>query len=351
MKVQEIFNSGIKKLSPVQPLKSCTSQAGFGNNDKEDSFEPSQNFVKTSLAKKLADLASDFAEENKNEEAVIYYNGAIDAKPDFIQSYYGLSRVYKKTGHTKNAIETYDKLLQIKPDEIEAQTLLGHCYKKLEDYGKAKEAFQKAYEQDPKYDFATRSLKEIENIILAQTNPELAEKQKEEQIQHNLRASLNLVTQFTSPEIIKKLSDVNYSFDNTDSLSGHQNIAQYEHNRTRIVITDDYIWAAPEVIAAYLAHEDIHAGDKDGITSVYEEQDAYEESIKFWLKHSNGIKDPELDYAAELYKKSPQSLRERVAVIYRSRDKNIPEYSPNHVPPNASISLKDSIKFKLQDLL
>ncbi len=350
MTVQGIRNAGFIRLFPVSNNKNNSGHINFAQNNSSDSFELSQSFVKSTLAKKLNEIAEELSGDNKNEEAIIHYNNAIIAKPDYIAPYYGLSRVYKKTGQTKQAIETYNQLLQFHPEEIEAQTLSGHCYKKLEDYENARKSFQKAYEQDPKYDFASRSLKEIDNLILMQSNPKLAAKIKNEQVQNNLKASLNIITQASHPSIIKKLSAVNYSFDNTDALSGHQNIAQYEHNKKRIVITDEYIWAAPEVIAAYLAHENIHAADKDGITSVYEEQDAYEASIKFWIHNNNGVKDPELDYAADLYQKSPQVLRDRVAVIYRSRDKSIPEYSPNHIPPSASIGIRDSLRFKLYDL-
>lgn len=64
-----------------------------------------------------------------------------------------------------------------------------------------------------------------------------------------------------------------------------------------------------------------------------EEQDAYQASIEFWIAHNNGQKDPELDYAAGLYKDNPETLRKKVGQTYRSRDASIPDYSPNHIPP------------------
>ncbi len=164
-------------------------------------------------------------------------------------------------------------------------------------------------------------------MILAKTDPDRASQLSTEQSRQNLNEALRLVINSTSPEIIDRVKDINYSFDKTDSLSGHPNIAQYEDRNRNIKVTEDYKWAAPEIVAAYLKHENIHGSDKDGFTSVREEQDAYEESIKFWLNNNKGIKDPELDYAAQLYNQSPQTLRNKVAEIYRSRDKSIPEYS------------------------
>ena len=61
-----------------------------------------------------------------------------------------------------------------------------------------------------------------------------------------------------------------------------------------------------------------------------EEQDAYEIATKFWIKHSKGVQDPEMDYAAELYKQSPTALASRVKEIYELRDPSIAQTSPNH---------------------
>ena len=129
---------------------------------------------------------------------------------------------------------------------------------------------------------------------------------------------------------MKDLSNINIMFDKTASMSGTANIAQYEHGRKRIVVTDKYNYAAPELVSAYLVHEFVHAKDNDAYTSVAEEQDAYRAAAKFWLLNANGVKDSEMDYAAGLYKKSPESLDERVAEIYKLRDPGISMTSPNH---------------------
>ena len=144
---------------------------------------------------------------------------------------------------------------------------------------------------------------------------------------------MDLFKKYAPKDIATDASDVKFVFSATDSMSGHGNIAQYEDEYRKIVVTNKYVWAAPEVIAAYLVHESVHAKDHDPYTSIKEEQDAYKESVKFWIAHNNGIKDPEMDYAASLYLVSSESLDNKVAEVYFSRDPSIAKVSPHHGLP------------------
>ena len=150
------------------------------------------------------------------------------------------------------------------------------------------------------------------------------------------------------------MKDVCITFDMTDEMSGRSNIAQYEHAKRKITVTEDFIWANPNLVSAYLVHEFIHAKDNDAYTSVREEQDAYEVAAKFWLGVSKTekppIKDPEMDYVISLYKTSPQKLRDRVAEIYQLRDPGIAMTSPNHPPSNKHAAANLSEKSSSQPL-
>ncbi len=313
----------------------CKKQNTFTRLQKgpEDRVSFSSTFLEKQLAIKFKNIGDEHARNDENDEAIFFYKKAIEQSSGYIQPYYNLARTYKDKGKLGQAISTYKKLLGIKPDEIEAQTLLGHCYIEKEDYEAARIAYERAIEIDPKYDFASRALKKLENILLAEENPVQADAITRQISGNSLKKALKLVNQHASPGLVQGLRDIDITFDETDSLSGHKNIAQYENHNKRIVITSDYIWAAPEITAAYIIHEAVHARDRDGLSSIMEEQDAYQESIEFWIAHNNGVKDPELDFAAGLYKENPNKLREKVAHTYRSRDESIPEYSPNHVPP------------------
>lgn len=344
MTIISLYTHATGKYSPIANNNKTKSNYFSGDN-YSDSFTPSQDLLKLRIARKLIEKADGHLSHDQYNEAKDLYLEAIKENESLPASYYGLAKIYKKQNDLPMAIETYNKLLNLHPDEIEARTLKGNCHKELGQYEEARECFRVVNEKNPKYDFATRSLKEVDNIILAKTNPALARQLREQQGNKNLREALRLAVNYLPKQATERLQDVTYAFDKTDSLSGHQNIAQYEHSKRKITVKEDYRWAAPEIVAAYLVHENIHASDKDAYTSIYEEQDAYERSIMFWVEKNNGIKDPELDYAAELYKQSPQALRNKVGDVYRTRDKSISEYSPYHTPPNAStgLNLFDSI--------
>lgn len=299
---------------------------------KTVNFTP--DFLEKELSKKLKRIGDDNFYNKQDNKAILYYQEAIKTNPNYSSPYYNLAKIYKKQNKTDQAITFYKQLLDIKPQEIEAQTLIGNCFKLKGNYETAKEAYKKAVKINPKYDFAKRSLEEIDNLILAQINPITAKEIKSQVAQNNLNISLTLVNQHALASLTKNLQDIDIVFGETDSLSGVKNIAQYENHNGRIVITNDYIWAAPEIVAAYIIHEAIHARDNDGLSSIKEEQDAYQASIEFWIAYNNEIKDPELDYAAALYRKNPQKLAQKVAETYKNRDESIPEYSPNHMPPS-----------------
>lgn len=311
---------------------------------------PSENkFISAKISQKLKQTGDTFVFSNDAINAEYYYEEAIRKKSAYADPYYNLAKIYEKTDRPEQALNTYKKLLEVKPDETEAQTLVGIYHKNKEDYGAARQMFKKALEIDPKYDFAARSLKETDYIILARSNPKAAEALKEKTEKENIKEALSLINQYCPASLTKRLNKVNVEFNKTDLLSGHRNIAQYEHKNKRIILTGEYIWSAPVVTAAYLVHEAVHARDNDDVSSIREEQDAYEESVKFWINHSNGIKDPELDYAAALYKENPQKLREKVGSTYRERDPSMREFSPNHTPEEGLGAIA-AIKIKLSKL-
>jgi len=166
LKVQGQHKNIVDAINPVYSDKSGLVANSFGFSYEKDSFSPSPEYVKLRLTKKINKAAEDFANKGKNLEAAAYYNKSIAYNPDYTLSYYSLARIYKETNRNNKAIETYELLLERQPQETEAQTLLGHCYKTEGHFEKAQEAFQKVCGIDPHDDYAARSLKEINNMIL-----------------------------------------------------------------------------------------------------------------------------------------------------------------------------------------
>jgi|GEM_PF-1035015 len=295
-----------------------------------DTFWKSQDYITQKKAEYIKQAGNEQLKNNQYKKAIQLYKRAIELKPDYADAYFNLAKAYNSDGNKKYAISTYEELLKISPNDVEALTNLGECYKETNNPFEARKYYQKASDIDPKYDIASRSIKEIDNELLAKTNPKAASEELKRQSSENLNKALNLVMTYCPESITKDLGEITLQYGETNSMSGHSNIAQYENDKKIITVTNKYIWAAPEVIAAYIVHEGIHAKDRDPYTSIKEEQDAYKESVKFWLAHNNGIKDPEMDYASSLYLINPASLDEKVKEVYSTRDSSIPLFSPNH---------------------
>lgn len=277
--------------------------------------------------------------ENKFNKALEVYKKASALAPDDTEIYRKLGKTYFYLKDYKNSIANYEKYLQQETGDYEAWIELGRSQNASGYYQKAINSYEKALSLDNSNDLARRSILEAKNNISAIRNPEKAYADKQKYAEQNLKTALKLTANYMGAEYMQKLKDVKIVFGETATMGGTSNIAQYENNKKTITVSKQYIYAAPQVIAAYLAHETVHAKDADAYTSIREEQDAYEVAAKFWSKNSGGVKDPEMDYAVDLYKKSPSALRNRVAEIYKLRDPSIANTSPNH-PPDKKFTFK-----------
>ncbi len=270
--------------------------------------------------------------ENRYEDALKVYQQANQRDPQNNKVYKKLGKVYFHLKDYTKSEKEYRTYLENVPNDAEGWIELGETQRNAGFYQKAIESFQQASKLDKSNDLAKRSIMEAKNNMLAIFSPAQAKKEKTEYAQKNLRKALQMTIDYMSPEYMQDLENVQVTFGETASMGGTPNIAQYENYKNTITVSNSYIYAAPQVIAAYLTHESVHAHDNDPYTSVHEEQDAYETATKFWIYNSNGVKDPEMDYAASLYEHSPQTLRNRVEEIYRLRDPGIAKTSPNHPP-------------------
>ena len=269
---------------------------------------------------------------NKDEEALNAYKKALNMEPDNTAINRKIAKAQHKLKDYKSAEENLKIYIDQNPNDAEAWIELGEAQRQRGMYSNAITSFETALNLDNSNDLAKRSILETKNNITSIYSPQRAYEEKQAYAQKNLQEALQMAVNYMTPEYMKDLSDVQIKFGKTATMGGTSNIAQYENAIKTITISDTYQYAAPQVIAAYLVHESVHAKDKDPYTSVREEQDAYTVATKFWINNSNGVKDPEMDYAAELYTKSPETLNKRVEEIYVMRDPDIAKTSPNHPP-------------------
>lgn len=289
-------------------------------------------------ARGMAQEGDELLKTNNFDAAISKYNKSIEINPEAKETYLSLGKAYKGKEDYPNAASNIEIYLKENPQDTGAIVLLGDCYRKQGHYGKAIEQFSNASSIDSSDDEAKRNYLETKNQIQACYDPIGAAQAKRKQALSNLSTALGMAKKYLSPDFMKDMGNLTIVFDKTASLGGTPNIAQYEHSKRKMTVTDSYVYAAPQLVAAYMVHEFVHAKDKDSYTSINEEQDAYKKETEFWIQNSNGVKDPEMDYAAELYKQSPSTLDSRVAEIYKLRDPSIAKISPNHPPGNTKLA-------------
>ena len=282
------------------------------------------------------DFAKTKADECVNngdfEKAILYYKQSLQNNPQNADAHLNIAKSYNYSALYKEAIPHLEAYLSQNPQDIENITLLGECYKKSGMLSKSMEYFNKALEIEPHYDYARRNLLDAQNLLLSCIDPARARQERYNDAVNNLTQAVKIAKSFFPKGYTDDMKDITVSFNKTSKMGGRSNIAQYEHNKRKISVTDEYTYADPKLTGAYLIHEFVHGKDNDPYTSVREEQDAYRVQAQYWVDNVKDVYDPEMDYVSDLYKQSARALDERVAEIYKLRDPGIAETSYNHPP-------------------
>ena len=289
--------------------------------------------------------ADEFLKNGNFDKAIEYYKAVLAQSPDDSEVNLSLAKTYTYNNQYKQAIPHLENYLKARPDDIENITLLGECCKKSGMFSKSIEHFNKALAIEPSYDYARRNLLDAQNLQLACYDPQKAKQERYNTAIKNLTEAVKIAKQNLPKGYTDNMKDIVVSFDKTSKMGGRANIAQYEHSKRKVSVTDEYTYADPQLTGAYVIHEFVHGKDNDPYTSIREEQDAYRVQAKYWVDNVKNIYDPEMDYVADLYKQSAKALDDRVAEIYRLRDPGIPETSYNHPPTKgkaAAFSLSSS---------
>lgn len=276
--------------------------------------------------------ADEYMNNGNYDRAIEYYKQSLSVNPENYDTHLNLAKTYTYNNQYDKAVTHLQTYLGANPDDIENITLLGECYKKTGKLSDAQECFNRALSIEPHYDYARRNLLDTENLKLSLIDPNRAANERYSDAVNNLTEAVKIAKEFLPRGYTNSMKDITVSFDKTSKMGGRSNIAQYEHSKRKISVTDEYTYADPKLTGAYLIHEFVHGKDNDPYTSIREEQDAYRMQAKYWTQNVKDVYDPEMDYVADLYKQSAQALDERVAEIYKLRDPGIPDVSYNHPP-------------------
>ncbi len=297
------------------------------------------NFGSSLVENRTVAKADEYLKNGYFDKAIDLYKKVLEHNPSNIDARLSLAKSYSYNNQYKDAIPHLEEYLKVKSNDLENITFLGECYKKIGKFSKSMEYFNRALSLEPNYDYAKRNLLDAQNLYLQCIDPKKAQKERYDTAIKNLTEAVKIAKGFFPKGYMDDMKDVTVTFDKTSKMGGRSNIAQYEHSKRKVSVTDEYTYANPKLTGAYLIHElGIHAKDNDPYTSICEEQDAYRAQAKYWLENAHDVYDPEMDYVAELYSQSAKALDDRVAEIYRLRDPGIPETSYNHPPTGKKVS-------------
>jgi superkiller protein 3 len=76
----------------------------------------------------LRSLKKRYENLQKSEEAIIYYQKAIDLNPDYVDAYCGLGKTYISLKKYEDAIKQINKAVKIQPDNYDSYLDLGRAY-------------------------------------------------------------------------------------------------------------------------------------------------------------------------------------------------------------------------------
>ncbi|MDI6743367.1 MAG: tetratricopeptide repeat protein [Smithella sp.] len=139
-----IFPAGVSVLIILAIL--TWHQCGYWKNSLElfgRALQITKDNVQASINYGMA-----LAEDNRLEEAIVYYNDSIRISPDYL-AYQHRGNAYMKLGRYAPAIEDYNEAIRIKPNQIVSYNKRGAAYYHLGDYQLAIRDYSEAIRLKP----------------------------------------------------------------------------------------------------------------------------------------------------------------------------------------------------------
>lgn len=288
------------------------------------------------------------------DQAIAEYLKALYTDPSYTDAYYNLGRIYMVQDDPRRAGEAFRRLLQLTPDDLEVRNLLAKQYAEQGKYPDALQQYQIALAYEPTFDPALRNEAYLRQQMLAITQPQLAQEQFIQHAASALEEAKVLVKEFFTAKNRDDILDLMkaglpYQFVPTEQRKLNSNMAEFDFTvggKGLIRISPELAYAQPNVLAAYLVHELIHAADQDPLSSIMEEQNAYRAQAEFWGQYRGQVKDTNLDLAVDLKQQSVDLLDQEVRRSYGDDDL-LPEKSPGHGLPKNSDALIEYNQAKL----
>lgn len=116
--------------------------------------------VNNNEAKSYYDRGVTYATAGNFNQAIGYFNKAIELKPDYADAWGGRGMSYSSKGDFDQALSDFNKVIEINPESAKAYYWIGVIYGRKGDSDRAISAFNKAIERDSKHaePYVNRSL-------------------------------------------------------------------------------------------------------------------------------------------------------------------------------------------------
>jgi len=236
----------------------------------------------------------------------------------------------KSKGKLDDAINLYSGVYNKNNKELRAITGLADCYNRKGLYNESLKYINEANKLAPNLDNVKRIERDAYFSEKAVSNPLIGVYSKKSYKDFTIDAAKNMVEK-TSSALKVALTGVPVCFGKTDPE------ALAESDGFAITLNEKELGtAAPQVIAAIIAHEAVHSGDRDNkskrsdTNSISEETDAFEEGAKVWIANRDDLSELGEDNAASKYLKGRETLKNYIKDLYKENHAAANEYSPGH---------------------
>lgn len=352
-RAQQIFLRGVKPFMPL-PIRmssvlsySPASTALSGMAMPKQPYWPATATIDTvqlspeAQAVQLKQQGNNLRKQQRFLEAYQAYSQSIQANPRYTDAYFNLAQLNVVMGNLPAGIQTLNQLLWIDPSDHTARVLLGEYWERAGNTQEAKKRYIEILNAKPDFDPAKRRLNYLLYLDQKRFYPETADALLKAQYREITTKAHELMRQYftkhqPNPVLAYCADKIPLVFASTQSQGDSQNIAEYDPVQNVIRVEPFMLFSTPNIVAAYLVHELHHALDQDGLTSIREEQDAYQALAQFWSVFQGAENDPNLDQALRLYRQHPQVLAQEVSRVYSIQTPGMPLTSPGHGEPAKS---------------
>jgi predicted TPR repeat methyltransferase len=277
--------------------------------------------VNIQLAQQLKAQGNWYSQHGQYAQAVQYYTEALEANPVYSDAWFNLATLHREQQQWHQAIPAYQQVLQLNPQDVDAALRLAECY----DYGgqprQAVQGFDRVLTLQPGHDVARRKkawlLFRLSTQALDAVAPQLSGQLFAQKQRHAFEQAHRVLDSLARDEglaVSPRLRQV--ACKALTFQPGSSSLAEYDAVTDSIHTIPELMFAHPAVLAAYLAHEYVHANDRDNASDVDEELRGYLASIGVWQRRKGTMTEPNLDYATALYQQGETDLRQRIANVY-----------------------------------